>query len=36
MEDIENNIINLVKFTSPSVVSIVIKKDLILYKTDPW
>jgi S1-C subfamily serine protease len=25
-----------VKFTSPSVVSIVIKKDLILYKTDPW
>lgn len=36
MEDIENNIINLVKITSPSVVSIIIKKDLMLYKTDPW
>jgi S1-C subfamily serine protease len=36
MEDIENNIINLIKNTSPSVVSIIIKKDLMLYKSDPW
>lgn len=34
--NIENEITNIVKNLSPWVVSIVIKKDLTLYKSDPW
>jgi serine protease Do len=34
--NIENEITNIVKNLSPWVVSIVIKKDLTLYKRDPW
>lgn len=34
--NLENEITNLVKKASPSVVSIIIKKDLILYRSDPW
>lgn len=33
---LENNITDIVKNTSPSVVSIIIKKDLLIYKSDPW
>lgn len=33
---LENEITSLVKKASPSVVSIIIKKDLILYRSDPW
>ena len=33
---LEKNITSLVKKVSPSVVSIVIKKDLAIYKNDPW
>lgn len=36
IENLEKNITNLIKNISPSVVSIVIKKDLALYRTDPW
>lgn len=34
--ELENNIINIAKKISSSVVSIIIKKDLIVYKRDPW
>jgi len=34
--NLENNITSLVKKTSPSVVSIIIKKDLAIFKQDPW
>lgn len=34
--DLQSEIISLVKIASPSVVNIVIKKDLDLYKSDPW
>jgi len=33
---LQNNITSLVKKVSPSVVSIIIKKDLDIYKSDPW
>lgn len=36
LENLEDNITSLVKNISPSVVSIIIKKDLALYKSDPW
>jgi len=34
--DIESEITKLVKNTSPSVVSIVIKKDIDMFRSDPW
>jgi len=34
--NLQNKITSLVKKTSPSVVSIVIKKDLAIFKQDPW
>lgn len=36
IKNIENEITNIAKELSPWVVSIVIKKDLILYKNNPW
>ena len=36
IKNLENNVTQIVKKISPSVVSIVIKKDLIIYKSDPW
>lgn len=36
LDSLEHDITNIVKDVSPSVISIVIKKDLVLYKTDPW
>lgn len=36
LKDIENNITKVVKDISPSVVSIIIKKDLLVYRSDPW
>lgn len=35
-ESLENNITNIVKEVSPSIVSIIVKKDLTLYRRDPW
>lgn len=36
INDIQTEITKLVKTASPSVVSIIVKKDLNLYKSDPW
>lgn len=36
LKDTEKNITGLVDTISPAVVSIVIKKDLIVYRSDPW
>ncbi len=36
IKSLENNITSLVKKASPSVVSIIIKKDLDIYRQDPW
>jgi len=36
MVDIEEKITQIVKTTSPSVASVVIKKDLTVYRRDPW
>lgn len=36
IQNLENTIVNLVAEVSPSVVSIIIKKDLIIYKSDPF
>ena len=36
INSLENNITSLIKKVSPSVVSIVIKKDIDIYKQDPW
>ena len=36
IQNLENNVTKIVKKISPSVVSIIIKKDLIIYKSDPW
>lgn len=36
LKNIQNDVINIVKNISPSVVSIIIKKDLTIYKWDPW
>jgi len=36
LKEVENNITSLVKKVSPSVVSIIIKKDLSIYRNDPW
>ena len=33
---LENNIIDITKKASKSVVSIIVKKDLVVYKSDPW
>ncbi len=36
LHSVQDNITSLVKKASPSVVSIIIKKDLDIYKSDPW
>lgn len=36
LDGLQNDITNIVENTSPSVVSIVIKKDLIIYRSDPF
>lgn len=36
IDSLEKDITNIVRDVSPSIISIVINKDLILYKTDPW
>ena len=36
INSLENNITSIVEEVSPSIVSIIIKKDLILYRSDPW
>ena len=36
ISSLENNITNIVEEVSPSIVSIIIKKDLTLYRSDPW
>jgi len=36
ISNLENNITSLVNRISPSVVSIIIKKDIDIYKQDPW
>jgi S1-C subfamily serine protease len=36
IKSLENNITSLVKKVSPSVVSIVIKKDINIFRQDPW
>ena len=36
IKSLQNNITTLVKKASPSVVSIIIKKDLDIYRQDPW
>ncbi len=36
IKDLENNITKIAETISPSVVSIIIKKDLVIYKRDPW
>lgn len=36
LQSIENNITKITKEVSPSVVNIIIKKDLVLYKRDPF
>ena len=36
MWGLENNIIDITKQASPGVVSIIVKKDLVVYKSDPW
>ena len=36
LTDIQTEITDIVKNHSQSVVSIIIKKDLVIYKTDPW
>lgn len=33
---LENSINQVVKTVAPSIVSIVIKKDLVVYRSDPW
>jgi S1-C subfamily serine protease len=34
--DLQSNITSLARDVSPSVVSIIIKKDLVVYRSDPW
>ncbi|MDD4151730.1 MAG: hypothetical protein PHR68_03890, partial [Candidatus Gracilibacteria bacterium] len=34
--DLQSQVTKLAKNISPSVVSIIIKKDLVVYKSDPW
>ncbi|PID87598.1 hypothetical protein CSB07_00565 [Candidatus Gracilibacteria bacterium] len=34
--NLENEITSLIKRVSPGVVSIIIKKDLVIYRSDPW
>ncbi len=36
LTDLQNNITQLAETVSPSVVSVVIKKDLVVYRSDPW
>lgn len=36
LSSLENDITNIVDQVSPSVVSIIIKKDIVIYKSDPW
>jgi len=36
LEGLQENITNIAKDISPSVVSIVIKKDLVIYRSDPF
>jgi len=36
IKNIENEIVNIVKKVSPWVVSIIAKKDLVIYRNDPW
>ena len=36
IEDLQSRIISIAEEVSPSVVSIIIKKDLIIYRSDPW
>jgi hypothetical protein len=36
MLELENKIINIVKDTTPSIVNIVINKDLTIYRNDPF
>ncbi|NDK09387.1 trypsin-like serine protease [Candidatus Gracilibacteria bacterium] len=36
LTDLQSNITTLARDVSPSVVSIVIKKDLVVYRSDPW
>ena len=36
LESVEDKVTSLVKETSPSVVSVIIKKDMGIYRSDPW
>ncbi|MCD5380468.1 trypsin-like peptidase domain-containing protein [Candidatus Gracilibacteria bacterium] len=36
LESVEDKVTSLVKETSPSVVSVIIKKDMAIYRSDPW